>query len=213
MPYTGLLAVAFYLAHVVAGRIVWRDYNPFSQPISDLTAETAISRATATKFLYGYDLFNLLFCATLLLFFARVVLINKTFYTGLIIKAGAEFLSTVGYKLFPLADTEWASGWQNMIHYGITAVIVLSYISLSLLLTIGLARTGRYRKMTIFLMVFSFVFIVSGLLTVLAAQRWVAWVGLFERVNLYSLMSLNVGLALWMGSLNRVMNRGVFYGG
>lgn len=99
-------------------------------------------------------------------------MINKTFYTGLIIKAGAEVLSTVGYKLFPLADTDWASGGQNMIHYGITAVIVLSYISLALLLTVGLGRTGRYKKNDrFFLAVFSFVFIISGFLTVVAAQN------------------------------------------
>ncbi len=207
MPYTGLLAAVFYVAHVVAGRIVWSDYNPFSQPISDLTAATAISRNAAGKMLYGYDLFNLLFCAVLLFFFARKVVINKTFYTGLIIKAGAEVLSTVGYKLFPLADTDWAPGGQNMIHYGITAVIVLGYISLAVLLTVGLARTGRYQKMTGFLAVFSFVFIISGFLTVVAAQKWVEWVGLVERVNLYSLMSLNAVLALWMAGLNRKLNR------
>lgn len=57
------------MAHVVAGRIVWSDYNPpLSQPISDLTAATAISRNAAGKMLYGYDLFNLLFCAVLLFF-------------------------------------------------------------------------------------------------------------------------------------------------
>ncbi len=135
------------MAHVVAGRIVWSDYNPpLSQPISDLTAATAISRNAAGKMLYGYDLFNLLFCAVLLFFLRQKSSDQQNVLHWLIIKAGAEVLSTVGYKLFPLADTDWASGGQNMIHYGITAVIVLSYISLALLLTVGLGRTGRYKK-------------------------------------------------------------------
>ncbi len=201
MPLTGLLAVGFYLAHVIAGRLAWPAYDPCSQPISDLTAETAISRAAASKVLYGYDLFNLLFCAVLLFSFARLVPINKTFYAGLVIKAGAEILSTFGYRLFPLADTAWGLGWQNMMHYAITAIIVFGYITLSLLLTIGLKKDGRHRKMTIFLGGFAFVFILSGLATVVAAQKWPAWAGLVERINLYSLMSLNAALAFWLSGL------------
>ncbi len=208
MPYTGLLAAVFYVAHVVAGRIVWSDYNPpLSQPISDLTAATAISRNAAGKMLYGYDLFNLLFCAVLLFFLRQKSSDQQNVLHWLIIKAGAEVLSTVGYKLFPLADTDWASGGQNMIHYGITAVIVLSYISLALLLTVGLGRTGRYKKMTGFFGGIQLCVHYFRFPDCCGGPKWVKWVGLVERVNLYSLMSLNAVLALWMAGLNRKLNR------
>lgn len=55
--------------------------------------------------------------------------------------------------------------------------------------------------MTVFLKIFSIIFIASGFFTVLAAQVLPSYVGLIERVNLYSLMVLNVVLAFWMGSL------------
>ena len=48
---------------------------------------------------------------------------------------------------------------------------------------------------------FSIVFIASGFFTVIATQVLPSYVGLIERVNLYSLMVLNVVLAFWMGSL------------
>ena len=86
-------------------------------------------------------------------------------------------------------------------HYAITAVIVLSYIVLSILLALGLSKTKIYTKMTRFLKVFSIIFIASGFFTVLATQVLPSYIGLIERVNLYSLMILNVVLALWMRSL------------
>lgn len=119
----------------------------------------------------------------------------------MVLKTLAELLSTFGYKVFPLADTAWDISFQNTMHYAITAVIVLSYIVLSILLALGLSKTKIYTKMTRFLKVFSIIFIASGFFTVLATQVLPSYIGLIERVNLYSLMILNVVLALWMRSL------------
>lgn len=198
LALSGVAASFFYVAHVVAGRLIWPSYNPLAQPISDLTASSAISQELASRILYGYDFFNLLFCFVLLVYFRQVFRINRIFYAGLVLKAVAEVLSTVGYKLFPLADTDWSNSFQNNMHYGITGVIVLSYIVLSLLLTIGLAKTKKYPAMTRFMYLFSIVFITSGLLTVIVANSQPQYVGLVERVNLYSLMTSNITLALWV---------------
>lgn len=198
MALSGVVASFFYLAHVVAGRLIWPSYNPLSQPISDLTAASAISQEVASKVLYGYDFFNLLFCVVLVVYFRQVVRINRLFYTGIVLKAVAEVLSTVGYKLFPLADTDWSNSFQNQMHYAITGIIVLCYIVLAILLTLGLARTKKYPSLTRFMSLFSIVFIVSGFLTVVAANAFPEYVGLVERVNLYSLMVSNIVLALWV---------------
>ena len=198
LALSGVVASFFYVAHVVAGRLVWTSYNPLAQPISDLTATTAISRELASRILYGYDFFNLLFCLVLVVYFRRVMRVNRIFYAGITLKLIAELLSTVGYKLFPLADTDWTSSFQSNMHYAITAVIVLSYIVLALLLTIGLARAKKYPAMTRFMVLFSIVFIGSGFLTVIAANVFPEYVGLVERVNLYSLMISNIVLSLWV---------------
>lgn len=198
LALSGVVASFFYVAHVVAGRIVWPSYNPLAQPISDLTAASAISQQLASRVLYGYDFFNLLFCFVLLIYFGNVMRINGLFYAGIVLKAIAEVLSTVGYKLFPLADTDWSNSFQNNMHYAITGVIVLSYIVLALLLTIGLAKTRKYPTMTRFMGLFSIVFIASGFLTVIVANFFPAYAGLVERINLYSLMISNIGLAFWV---------------
>lgn len=198
LALSGVVASLFYVAHVVAGRIVWPSYNPLAQPISDLTATSAISQQVASRILYGYDFFNLLFCFALLVYFGKVMRINRIFYAGIVLKTVAEVLSTVGYKLFPLADTDWSSSFQNNMHYAITGVIVLSYIVLALLLTIGLAKTRKHPTMTRFMGLFSVVFIISGFLTVIVANVFPEYVGLVERVNLYSLMVSNIALALWV---------------
>lgn len=207
LALSGILAVAFYLGHVVAGRIVWRDYNPIIQPISDLTATSAISKPLSSKFLLGYNSFNLLFCTVLLVFFKKYKYINKTFYSGLVLKSLAEILSTFGYMVFPLSDTTWENSFQNTMHYVITAVIVFSYITLSILLVIGLSKNKNYPQMTKFLLGFTIVFIASGFFTVLATQILPCYVGLIERINLYSLMFLNLILSIWMYRLISLQQR------
>lgn len=201
LALSGVLAAIFYISHVIGWRMVWSDYNPLIQPISDLTAASSISQPVASRILLGYDIFNLLFCGVLLVFFINFFPINKIFYSGLILKTLAELLATFGYKFFPLADTAWGNSFQNTMHYAITAVVVFSYIVLSILLALGLSKTKTYPKMTQFLKIFSIIFITSGFFTVLAAQVLPSYVGLIERVNLYSLMILNLVLALWMRSL------------
>ncbi len=198
LALSGVLAVIFYLVHVVAGRMVWTDYSPFAQPISDLTADTAISHSITSNILYGYSFFNLLFHAVLLIYFKKAVKINKIFYTGLVVKAIAELLSTFGYKLFPLSDTSWDSSFQNNMHYIITGIIVTGYIVLSILLAVGLGKTKKHPRLAKFMVMFSIVFIVSGFMTVVAANQFPQYVGLVERVNLYSLMMSNVILSLWV---------------
>ena len=201
LTLSGVIAAIFYLRHVIVGRMVWSDYNPLIQPISDLTAVSSISQPVASRILWGYNIFNLLFCGVLLVFFKSFFPINKMFYSGLVLKTLAELLSTFGYKVFPLADTTWGNSFQNIMHYAITAVIVFSYIVLSILLAIGLSKAKTYPMMTRFLKIFSIIFIASGFFTVLATQVLPSYIGLIERVNLYSLMVLNVVLAFWMCSL------------
>src|SRR5690625_3939474 len=105
LAFSGVIAAVFYISHVIGGRIIWVDYNSFIQPISDLTATIAISKPIATKILWGYNLFNLLFCGVLLTFFGKTFFINKIFYSGIVLKTLAELLSTFGFRIFPLSDT------------------------------------------------------------------------------------------------------------
>lgn len=198
LALSGVVASLLYWAHVVAGRILWPSYNPLAQPISDLTATSAVSRELASRVLYGYDFFNLLFCFVLLGYFGKVMRINRIFYGGIVLKVIAEVLSTVGYKLFPLADSDWSNSFQNNMHYGITGIIVLCYIALSLLMTTGLAKAKVYPTMTRFMILHSVVFIFSGILTVIVANIQPQYVGLVERINLYSLMVFNIALAFWV---------------
>jgi hypothetical protein len=56
LALSGVIAAIFYLSHVIGGRIVWSDYNPLIQPISDLTAASSISQPVALRILLGYNI-------------------------------------------------------------------------------------------------------------------------------------------------------------
>src|SRR5699024_4499327 len=80
LALSGVIAAIFYLGHVIGGRMVWSDYNPLIQPISDLTAASSISQPVASRILWGYNIFNLLFCGVLLIFFSSYFTFNMIFY-------------------------------------------------------------------------------------------------------------------------------------
>ena len=52
LALSGVVASLFYWSHVVAGRILWPGYNPLAQPVSDLTANSAVSQGLASRILY-----------------------------------------------------------------------------------------------------------------------------------------------------------------
>ena len=142
----------------------------------------------------------LIYFLWVLVIFNKIYKINITFYIGIVLKTLAEILSTIRYKI-----TTFRHNLGRLIpkymHYAIAAIIVINYIVLSIMLVIGLSKTKKHYKMLRFLRVFFVVFIASGFLTVIATQALPPYVGLIERVNLYSLMVLKFALSLWVLNL------------
>lgn len=194
----GIIAAILYISHVIAGRILWSEYNPFSQPISDLTAKGAISQPVASVISKLYGLVDMAFSVVMLIYFKKARPISKLFYFGVILKGIVSFLSAVGYSLFPLADTTWGNNFQNTMHYTITGVIVFASIIAVILMTIALFKNKQHIFMKWFMLIYCIIFISSGFLTVVAANEFPSYAGLLERINLYSMQIANVILAIWM---------------
>lgn len=61
---SGMLAIVFYVVHVVIGGIKWKGYSHLQQPISDLTATGAPNRALMLTLTNVYGLLALLFAVS-----------------------------------------------------------------------------------------------------------------------------------------------------
>jgi len=61
---SGMLAVVFYVVHVVIGALKWKGYSHLQQPISDLTATGAPNRNLMLTLTTIYGLLALLFAVS-----------------------------------------------------------------------------------------------------------------------------------------------------
>lgn len=132
----GVLSFLSYTAAVVFAPLAYPGYNWMSQAVSDLSAANAPSLALWNQLSAFYNVCEVV-CAT-------VVCIGiqgrrtKLLRTGIYLFAIMEWVSAIGYRMFPLSDSGYAGTFQDVMHMVVTVdVVLLSIISLSIVIVAG----------------------------------------------------------------------------
>ena len=102
LSLSGTVAAVFYFLHVYFGIQNYPNYNSLSQAVSDLTAVDAPSFAVASRFSALYSLFSVLGCTFLCLIVSNQI--NKVFRFGVYLYTIMNWVSSIGYTLFPLSS-------------------------------------------------------------------------------------------------------------
>ena len=103
---SGILSIIFYLLHDVVGALNYPGYNWMSQAVSDLTATDSPSFVIASGSVTVYKIFNCLCCALLCILVKNE---KKTFKLGVYLFSIMNFISAVGYALFPRSSSSTMS--------------------------------------------------------------------------------------------------------
>ena len=136
----GLLGIVSFLSYTVAvvfAPLAYPGYNRLAQAVSDLSAANAPSLALWNQLSAFYNACEVV-CAT-------VVCIGiqgqktKLLRTGIYLFAIMEWISAVGYRMFPLSDSGYAGAFQEVMHMVVTALVVLlSIVSLTVIIIAGI---------------------------------------------------------------------------
>lgn len=132
---TGVLSLLSYTAAVVFSPLAYKGYDWKSQAVSDLSAANAPSLALWNQLSSFYNVCEVL-CAVIVCIGIqgkKPRLLRGGIYTF----AAMEFISAVGYRMFPLSDSGYAGAFQDKMHILITALVVI--LSIASLLTIIIA--------------------------------------------------------------------------
>lgn len=132
---TGVLSLLSYTAAVAFSPLAYKGYDWKSQAVSDLSAANAPSLALWNKLSSFYNVCEVL-CAVIVCIGIqgkKTRLLRGGIYTF----AAMEFISAVGYRIFPLSDSGYAGAFQDKMHILITALVVI--LSIASLLTIIIA--------------------------------------------------------------------------
>lgn len=144
IQWLGLLGpVSFlsYAAAVLFAPLAYPGYNWLAQAVSDLSAANAPSLALWNRLSALYNVCEVA-CVT-------VVCVGiqgektRLLRLGLYLFAGMEWISAVGYRMFPLSDSGYAGAFQDVMHMVVTALVVLlSIVSLAVIIAAGVRDRG-----------------------------------------------------------------------
>lgn len=180
---SGVLSIVFYLLHDIIGAMYYPNYNWLSQAVSDLTASDSASFVVASGFVTVYKILNCLCCALLCILVKNEK--NKSFKIGIYLFSIMNYISAIGYALFPLSSSGYDGSIGTFIHTYIltTLVVLLSIISL-VLIAVGSLKGKNKRKLLGILAIISLVLMFAGAAG--SANVPKEYFGVVERFSTYS---------------------------
>ncbi len=199
----GTVSFLSYLAAVVFSPLDYPGYDWKSMAVSDLSAMDAPSLALWNRLssLYGV-------CGIVCVMAVCVAIegkFNKTLRTGVYTFAAMEWVSSVGYSMFPLSSGGMSGAtFQDAMHIIVTAAVVVLSIASLLLIQIGGYQKKQFTSLAICATV-AMVFMFVGAIGVNLAPG--EYFGVFQRFsNVISVNGFNMalGLFLFSGKLNAI---------
>lgn len=187
----GILSFLSYTAAVVFSPLAYPGYNWMAQAVSDLSAADAPSLALWNQLSALYNVCEVV-CAT-------VVCIGmqgrktKLLRTGIYMFAVMEWISAIGYRMFPLSSSRYAGAFQDIMHMVITAaVVLLSIISLVLIIIAGI-KNKSCRSYGICAGIALFMMLVGAMgMKIVPADYF----GIIERFSVFAATGFNAALGL-----------------
>ena len=187
----GIVSFLSYTAAVVFAPLAYPNYNWMAQAVSDLSAANAPSLALWNQLSALYNACEVV-CAT-------VVCIGiqgqktRLLRTGVYLFAVMEWISAVGYRMFPLSGSGYAGAFQDVMHMVTTALVVLlSIVSLTVIIVAG-AKSRDCRSYGICAAVALVMMLVGAMgIKIVPAEYF----GVVERFSVFAATGFNAALGI-----------------
>ena len=141
---TGIAAFLSYTLAVVISPSAFPGYNWMEQAVSDLSAESAPSRMLWNQIAALYNICSVVCATCVSIYISERKISTKLFRIGMHLFTIMNWVSSVGYTMFPLADIgKEIASFQEIMHIVVTATVVfLSIFSLVCLIIAGFRKSG-----------------------------------------------------------------------
>ena len=137
----GVVSFLSYTAAVVFSPLAYPGYCWTAQAVSDLSAANAPSLTLWNQLSSLYNVCELL--CVMMVCVGIQGRGTKLLRTGIYLFAAMEWVSAVGFRMFPLSDSGYAGTFQDRMHLLATALVVLlSVASLTVILIAGCRDRG-----------------------------------------------------------------------
>ncbi len=189
---TGLLALLSYAAAVVFSPLVYPDYNWMAQAVSDLSAQAAPSRTLWNQIAAPYNFCGVVCATCVCVFVSEKKVASKLFRVGIYLFTVMNWISSVGYAMFPLADggKEIAAA-QEVMHVVVTALVVAFSIASLVCLIVAGYREKTARGIGIWASVALLMMLVGSVGTGVMPPEYF---GVAERFSVFAAVGFNAML-------------------
>lgn len=187
----GIVSLLSYTAAVVFSPLAYPGYDWMAQAVSDLSAADAPALELWNRLSSLYNV-----CEVMCVMLVCVGMQGKKtrlLRTGIYIFAAMEWVSAVGFRMFPLSSSGYAGAFQDKMHLVITAlVVVLSIASLVTIIIAG-ARDRSCRSYGVCAAVALGMMLVGALgMKIIPAEYF----GVVERFSVFAATGFNAALGI-----------------
>ena len=194
MNYCGLLGIVALLSYTVAvvfSPLDYPGYNWMAQAVSDLSASNAPSLGLWNQLSSLYNICTLIctmmVCAGIQGKGSRLLRSRIYLFTAM------EWISAVGFSMFPLSDSGYAGTFQDEMHILSTILVVLlSIVSLVMLIVAG-AKRKEYRSFGVFAGIALGMMLVGALGMNIVPKEYF---GVVERFSVFAAVGYNAVLGI-----------------
>lgn len=139
----GIVSLLSYTAAVLFSPLAYPGYDWMAQAVSDLSAANAPSKMLWDQLSSLYGVCGMISIMMVCVFIQGKL--NRTLRAGIYLFAGMNWVTNVGYAMFPLSDSGYAGTFQDMMHvYVVTVSVVLLSIASLVVIMVGGYRDKKY---------------------------------------------------------------------
>jgi hypothetical membrane protein len=195
--YLGLLGVVSLLSYTAAvffAPLAYPNYNWMAQAVSDLSASNASSRILWNQLSSLYVV-----CGMVSIMMVCVYVqgkLNKALRLGIYLFAAMNWISAVGYAMFPLSDSGNAGTFQDVMHiYVVTVLVVLLSILSLVMIMVGGYREKKYKSLAIWATAALLLMFGGAIGTGIVPA---AYFGIPERFSVFAAVGFNAVLGVYL---------------
>lgn len=190
----GVLSLLSYTAAVVFAPLAYPGYDWMAQAVSDLSASGAPSQMLWQQLASLYDVCGVV-SVTLVCIFIQDKL-TKTLRVGIYLFAVMNWISSVGYAMFPLSDSGNAGTFQDIMHiYVVTVLVVLLSIASLIVIMVGGYRDRRYRSLAVWASIALLLMFAGAIGTNIVPREYF---GIPERFSVFAAAGFNAVLGVYL---------------
>lgn len=190
----GVISLISYILAVVLSPLAYPGYDWMSQAVSDLSAQNAPSKMLWNQLSSLYMPCGIV-SITLVCIFVQQKL-NKITRIGIDLFTLMNWISCVGYTMFPLSKSGQGGNFQDIMHIYVvtTFVILLSLISL-IMIIIGGVRLNKSCMLALWALL-SLIFMILGAFGTNGVSH--EFFGIYERFSVFAVTGFNAVLGVYL---------------